>query len=92
MNVQAGKDTVSTESYVEQYAREHKLGKYAEQKMGIPAESAEKAEMGIPSEKGIPVNEDGAEKGIPTPQKEVKKDGKDTRGKGQAAQTGTTDR
>ena len=91
MNVQAGKDTVSTESYVEQYAREHKLGKYAEQKTGIPAESAEKAEMGIPSEKGIPVNEDGAEKGIPT-QKEVKKDGKDTRGKGQAAQTGTTDR
>ncbi len=91
MNVQAGKDTVSTESYVEQYAREHKLGKYAEQKTGIPAESAEKTESGIPSEKGIPVNKDGAEKGIPA-QKEVKKDGKDTRGKGQAAQTGTTDR
>ena len=89
MNVQAGKDTVSTESYVEQYAREHKLGKYAEQKTGIPAESAEKAEMGIPSEKGIPVNEDGAEKGIPTPQKEVKKDGKDTRGKGHNAQAET---
>lgn len=79
MNVKAGNDIVSTESYVEQYAREHKLGKYAEQKMGIP------------SEKGIPVNEDSAEKGIPA-QKEVKKDGKDTRGKGQAAQTGTTDR
>ena len=68
MNVQAGKDTVSTESYVEQYAREHKLGKYAEQKTGIPAESAEK---------GIPA------------QKEVKKDGKDTRGKGHNAQAET---
>jgi len=77
MNVKAGNDVVSTESYVEQYAREHKLGKYAEQKTGIPAESAEKAEMGIPSEKGIPA------------QKEVKKDGKDTRGKGQAAQAET---
>lgn len=78
MNVKAGNDVVSTESYVEQYAREHKLGKYAEQKTGIPAESAEKAEMGIPSEKGIPAQ-----------QKEVNKDGKDTRGKGQAAQAET---
>lgn len=72
MNVKAGNDVVSTESYVEQYAREHKLGKYAEQKTGIPAESAEKAEMGIPEQ-----------------QKEVKKDVKDTRGKGHNAQAET---
>ena len=70
------KDIVAKESYVERFAREQK------EKMGIPA-SAESKE-GIPSESemGIPVE---AEKGIPA-QKEVKENGKDTRGKGQAAQ------
>ena len=80
------KEKVLTESYVERFAREQK------EKMGIPAK-AESAETGIPSaeEKGIPVetgSPEKAEKGIPaSAEKEVKRHGKDTRGKGQAAPT-----
>lgn len=86
------KDKVLTESYVERFAREQK------EKMGIPAK-AESAEMGIPSEMGIPVESvEEAEKGIPVsvgipdaetgiPVKEGKSHGKNTRGKGQAAPT-----
>ena len=71
------KDTVAKESYVERWEREQK------EKMGIPSH----AEKGIPvnSQEGIPSE---SEKGIPAgAEKEVKKDGKDTRGKGQAAPT-----
>lgn len=68
------KDIVAKESYVERFAREQKekmgIPASAESKEGIPSES----EMGIPGE-GIP---DGAEK-------EVKGNGKDTRGKGHKA-------
>lgn len=69
------KDTVAKESYVERFAREQK------EKMGIPV----KSEMGIPSdaEKGIPA---AGEKNI-LGEKEVRDDGKDTRGKGHKAPT-----
>lgn len=78
------KDIVSSESYVERYAREHKLGKYAESETGIPVEK----EMGIPSdaEKGIPVKDEKNILGSPD-DKEGRKNGKDTRSERHEAPT-----